>query len=766
VSSDRDNILSQASSLGLFLFLTHACLAASQIARVCVDDPAGYPIAQALVTVRTAADAGARPARTDGSGCTTLLVDGTSSPTISAAAAGFADSEAQWNGTEAQTLILKPIQTQQTIDVTAARVPLSLDATSSSVRVLSSQQLNESAGLELDDRLRQVAGFQLFRRTSSQVANPTTEGTSLRGLGSTAASRTLVLSDQIPLNDAFGGWIHWDEIPQLAVQEVELVRGGASDLYGSSAIGGVIDVEPVLPERQSFVADASGASEDTLSLNGLATERARQWTVLAATTIFHSNGYILTAPTLRGLVDAAATVRSQSGRTEVHRQLGSSANGFLRGNLLNEVRGNGTPDQTNATRLWRYAGGLNADSVAIGRIFVRAYGDDQNYRQSFSSIAADRNSEQLTRLQRTPSQQFGGAVQWAKAVHALTLVTGADLLDTRARDDETPVSKGFDQSVLTITARQRDTGEYGELLWQPLGTHALTQGWSAALSGRFDRFRDFDATQYGGTAPVSLPQTEETVFDPRLGIVKPLGPHLSLSGSVFRAFRGPTINELYRVGQVGQQTTEPNASLRSERATGFEFGALLSSASLGSLRTSYFWTQVNRPIAAVTLSSTETMVLLQRENLGQLESRGVTAEWTAHPVSWASITGGYQFALSTVTRFQADPTQVGKWTAQVPRNTATTQLRVERHQWGVFSLDAILSGKQFDDTANQYELHGYTEFNAYAECPLTRRLTAYASFWNLLNRNIDAGRTPILTLASPRTVSAGLRLDVGRIVNK
>ena len=53
------------------------------------------------------------------------------------------------------------------------------------------------------------------------------------------------MSDQVPLNDAFGGWVHWDEIPALGIDEVKLLRGGAADLYGSSAIGGVVEVVPV-----------------------------------------------------------------------------------------------------------------------------------------------------------------------------------------------------------------------------------------------------------------------------------------------------------------------------------------------------------------------------------------------------------------------------------------------------------------------------------------------------------------------------------------
>ncbi len=50
------------------------------------------------------------------------------------------------------------------VDVTAARSPLALDASASSVRTMTGEQLREAPGYTLDDRLRQVAGFQLFRQ--------------------------------------------------------------------------------------------------------------------------------------------------------------------------------------------------------------------------------------------------------------------------------------------------------------------------------------------------------------------------------------------------------------------------------------------------------------------------------------------------------------------------------------------------------------------------------------------------------------------------
>src|ERR1700761_6890056 len=100
------------------------------------------------------------------------------------------------------------------------------------------------------------------------------------------------------------------------------------------------------------------------------------------------------------------------------------------------------------------------------------------------------------------------------------------------------------------------------------------------------------------------------------------------------------MNELYRQGQVGQQITLANPSLQAERATGFEVGGLAGLERFGFVRGSYFWTQVNRPVAAVTLSSTPTSTLLMRENLGQLRSDGLSLEWQGEPARFPSGGGG------------------------------------------------------------------------------------------------------------------------------
>ena len=102
------------------------------------------------------------------------------------------------------------------VTVTATRTERRLADTAASVVVLSSEELESTAAGTIDDALRQVPGFSLFRRSGSRFANPTIQGVSLRGLGASGASRALVLADGIPLNDPFGGWIYWGRVPRLS----------------------------------------------------------------------------------------------------------------------------------------------------------------------------------------------------------------------------------------------------------------------------------------------------------------------------------------------------------------------------------------------------------------------------------------------------------------------------------------------------------------------------------------------------------------------
>src|SRR6185503_4749013 len=112
------------------------------------------------------------------------------------------------------------------------RVPV----TSVSQFNIGSHEIATAGALTIDDVLRQVPGFSLFRRSGGLTTNPTAQGVSLRGVGANGASRALVLLDGVPLNSPFGGWVYWNRVPSVNIENVSIQNGGISSLYGSGAL--------------------------------------------------------------------------------------------------------------------------------------------------------------------------------------------------------------------------------------------------------------------------------------------------------------------------------------------------------------------------------------------------------------------------------------------------------------------------------------------------------------------------------------------------
>ena len=666
---------------------------------------------------------------------------------------------------EAGRLVERPTVLAQQVTVATTRSAVSLGAESQTVVTLDAAELRNYAALTLDERLRQVAGFELFRRASSWAANPTSEGVSLRGLGSTAASRSLVLADGAPLNDGFGGWVHWNEIPPDAVTGVSVAAGGGSDLYGSSALGGVIDVLTARPVSTRVDGSFSGASEDTTDGHGRVDVAQGAWGGLVAGEGFRTAGYIPTAPGLVGSIDRPANVHFQNGRVALERRQGTTdataGRVYLTANLLNEARGNGTELQTNGSRIWRWLAGDDwaAGEHTSGR--ARVFGSDEAYRQTFTSINASRSVETLTRLQRTETQEVGGSADATVHGRSVAAVFGADVRDLRANDLEQPIARGMVSSTAATSARQRFVGGFGEVL-------GARGGWSGAASLRVDSAVNLDThtavfTPAGALTSVTpIGYRSEIVLSPRVGIVRALPRGVQLHAEGFRAFRAPTMNELYRAGQVGQELTLANGALRSERATGAEGGATWQARGLPlTVASGYFWTEINRPVSAVLVSSTATTITNRRENLGQIQSQGADVRVRLFDGHALSAAIGYQYAHAVVTAFSVQPSLIGARLPNVPRQSVTAQLRAVHRRWGEAAVSLRASGLAYDDSSNIFPLHRFAVMDVYGQHALGRGWSAFVSVQNLFNERPEVARTPLLTLGNPVLAQGGVRFGWG-----
>src|SRR5437764_1154620 len=141
------------------------------------------------------------------------------------------------------------------------------------VTVLSEKDISQTAALTIDDFLKQVPSFSLFRRSSSLVSHPTTQGVSLRGIGASGVSRTLVLLDGVPFNDPVGSWVYWSKIPLLGIDTLDVAEGGVSALYGSSAMAGAIDLTTRRPSAALLEVEGLGGTRGTADLDLFAGDR-------------------------------------------------------------------------------------------------------------------------------------------------------------------------------------------------------------------------------------------------------------------------------------------------------------------------------------------------------------------------------------------------------------------------------------------------------------------------------------------------------------
>ena len=208
--------------------------------------------------------------------------------------------------------------------MTGLRLPRSLDDVPAAVTVIDREQLQRSPHTFADDLVRTVPDVGTFRRSSSAIADPTSQGLNLRGVGPSGVSRALVLRDGLPVNDPFGGWVYWRAMSPLGIDHVEIVPSGASALFGNFALGGVLQVISRPIEPRSIDALAAGGSLGTGRFAVRATDRFGKLGVALDGEALHSSGYAPIVAAQRGDIDGRAASTHGAGGVRLEYDLGGS----------------------------------------------------------------------------------------------------------------------------------------------------------------------------------------------------------------------------------------------------------------------------------------------------------------------------------------------------------------------------------------------------------------------------------------------------------
>ena len=558
--------------------------------------------------------------------------------TLQAAALGFQPESVAVNVTPNDStrvdFTLRAVQNLAPIVVTAGKRQQSLQDVVTSVALMTDSAIARRAVNSIDEAVDRAPGVQ-FLNGQANIRGSTGY---VQGLG----SRVLLLVDGVPANQGDRGGINWDLLPADAVERVEVVKGAGSALYGSAALGGVVNLitRDVPDDAHARVRVIGG---------GFAGPPHDVWKFRDYTGI--EGGVDVTASwgrdPFRGAV-AAGTRHSDGYRQQDQRdhwQVAGKGQYRLDPVTRLDVSGAWASDQYEVPLSWCLRGRCDDRGQAYQPFMVDTSGlgdhtrSDKGYLTAVVSRDPSPTVSWLARASwlRTDFTDFQRAGNdFGKANRF-----GGELRGVIRSDPRQVVTVGGEVAFSDVTSdifgvhTQAEYAAYGEGEHR-LGAARLTTG--ARI--------DFLAVDGGGLT---------AVVSPRLGAVLAAGRGV-WRASLGRGFRAPSLAERFVSTFVSGIRVIPDPSLRPEEAWTAEVGHARGFADdRVRVDAALFWTEARRLIEPVFI---DTLAQIQFQNLARARLAGLDLSLSAASLMpRLSATFAYTFLYARELAHDTTPTR-------------------------------------------------------------------------------------------------------------
>ena len=655
--------------------------------------------------------------------------------------------------------------------VTGARLPPAAGAAAFSVIRIDEAELRGQQ--RLDEALATVPAVSLFRRTSSLAANPTTQGISLRAIAPSGAGRTLVTLDGVPLNDPFGGWVIWSQVPTESLSGLDIIRGSGAGPYGAGALTGVIQ----LRER-----DAGAVLDASLTQRGGARLGASGATDLGAARLVASglyetsDGYVPVRGPAAGAADQPLDLEVRSGALRVDLPLGEAALS-LRVAAFAEERGSGVEN----SRASASGNVLSATAAVQPRADrpgwrLQAWRRESDLSNTFVAIADDRSSASVAASQdETPATGWG-----ANAALRRVIVSGIARVewelgaDARFSEGETRerfrnLGAGFTRSRVA-GGENAVVGLYAEGSWR-------SGPWLAAGGLRWDAWSNSEGRRLERDLATGLPTLDEAdpdrsgeVVSARAAIRREIASGQALRLAAYSGFRPATLNELHRPFRVGNDITEANVALEPERLAGVEAGWSWT-GDRAAVTATAFWNRIDDAIVNVTVGEGPGVfpragfvpaggVLRQRRNAGTIEAAGIELDGRYDLTAALSVRAALAATDARVDGATSAPQLTGLRPAQAPIWSATAGLDWRPVDRLILAADLRWESRRFDDDLNSRVLDAAATVDLRADWSITPSASVWLAAHNLFDAEVEVAETGtgVAGYGPPRTFGLGVRL--------
>lgn len=578
-----------------------------------------------------------------------------------------------------------PLQAQETVQnlpdlvVTATRTETAKNQLAAAATVYTRQDIERLQAKTLPELLSGSTGIDIVQTGGyGKDTNIYMRGTN--------SDHVLVLIDGIKVGSVTSGTTPFQFIPIDQVERVEIIRGPQSSLYGSEAIGGVIQIftrKGGQDEKPSLTLDAGGGSYDSYRASGTVSGKWKNNWYSLGSSQFGSQGFNSRQPT-PGIFGVNQPDKDGYLNTALNARAGHRFDNnaeveafFMHAEGKTEFDGN----FQNKTEFVEQSVGATASMNIVDnwRSILR-FGQSRDDADNFAPNGAFASKFNSTRWNAS----------WLNEV-ALSddhkLVVGSDY-----RLDQ------VDSSTLYNETSRYDAGIFTELhsrLWDNHFFNASVRGdkneaFGEQVTGNF-------GWRYNGDYGIS--------------------PFAGFGN----AFKAPTFNQLYFPG-FG------NASLKPEQSTSFEAG-LAGDHEWLQWELRGYHTNIDNLIVAVT---NPTTFFSTAENVGKAQIDGIEAEIGTHIMAWNN-----KLSMNLMSPKNRESNM------RLPRRSDKTLSYDLSRSFGQLDLGAkvLAQAGRFDDTLNQTKVAGYVTVDLRSTYHLSKNWALSAQLNNLLDKNYQTVNT-------------------------
>jgi outer membrane cobalamin receptor len=660
-----------------------------------------------------------------------------------------------------------------TVVISATRSEQKIESLPSPVTVIGTPAIQSSSSSSVPDLLRSVPGFTLRDYQAGLISGPSQSIVTFRGLGGSSAGRVLVLLDGVPVGDPFSGWLDWGRIPLPMLASAEIIRGGGSIIWGSRALGGVVNLRTVDARNDGFSFLAERGSFATSHGSVTATVKRDRMSGILAADYADTDGFILTPPDQAGPVDRPKSVRNTVVTGKLTYDLSRAVQGWLSGSVF---KGGERPWGNRDYQVFDDArGGIRWLTQSHGIVTASAFANFRTAHTKSFSVNADRTAEAPQRFGKSPASSQGVFVQWTQLLKDRHEVSsgidftsaGGSFAEKYAFEDNAPTGQrkaGGNQRFAGIFVQ--DAAEIG---------HSIR----IVASARLDHVSSSDGERAVRAIPSGALLSDSSIDDHTdnrltwsLGLRRQQAAWLALRANVYEAFRAPSMYEMYfpRFSSRGT-VTEANAQLDAERLRGAEGGFDVQVGRSVLARITGFTNRVASPIMDITIATAGTapeviapcglmparQTCSQRQNVPALTSNGIesSASWT--PSAMWTLNAGYSYS-STRVRAPGQPVN-GKDALRSAPHSAVASIAYDNPRILSASIETRYVSSRFEDDLNTIELDPFTVVGLRINREIGKRVTAHIKVDNLFDEKFETmrARSGLAERGAPRWVTVGLR---------